>query len=194
MNFKMAENSLFSILLRSSWWISAAVGLAFVLGARAILPGKYFIVGAFGSLPFFVIAVISAWKQFKAPNPKKVAQCLEQAAELSWADFSTLFEAGLRADGYSVERVGGGADFLTTDRTGRTAVVCARRWKGAKFGLEPLRELEAVRQKRDTHDAIFVALGEVTGKAAQFARSEGIRMLAGADLAKIIEAGKRAGS
>lgn len=189
MKWKMAENSLFAILLRSSWWISAAVGVAFVLAAQAILPAKYFIVGAFGALPFFVIAGIAGWRQFKAPSPKKVAQALEAAGAMSWAEFSSVFEAGLRSDGYTVEKIDGGADFLTV-KAGRTAVVAARRWKGAKLGLEPLRELEAARQKRDTHDAVFVTIGEVTEKAAQFARSNGIRMLAGADLAKLVDAGR----
>jgi len=190
MKWKMAENSLFAILLRSSWWISAAVGVAFVLAAQAILPAKYFIVGAFGALPFFVIAGIAGWRQFKAPSPKKVAQALEAAGAMSWAEFSSVLEAGLRGDGYTVEKIDGGADFLTV-KAGRTAVVAARRWKGAKLGLEPLRELEAARQKRDTHDAVFVTIGEVTEKAAQFARSNGIRMLAGADLAKLVDAGRQ---
>ena len=186
----MAENSLFAILLRSSWWISAAVGVAFVLAARAILPEKYFIVGAFGALPFFIIAGIAAWKQLRAPSAVKVARTLETAGAMSWAEFAATFEAGLRADGYTVERIDGGADFLTV-KAGRTAVVAARRWKGAKLGLEPLRELEALRQKRDTHDAVFVTIGEVTEKATQFARSNGIRMLASADLAKLIDAGRK---
>lgn len=190
MQLKMAENSLFAILLRSSWWISAAVGMAFVLGAKAILPGNYFLVGAFGALPFFAISAIAAWKQLRAPSPAKVAQTLQAASELSWADFAGVLEAGLRAEGCTVERLDGGADFLTT-RAGRTAVVAARRWKGAKLGLEPLRDLEAMRQKRDTHDAVFVTIGEVTEKAAQFARSNGIRMLGGAELAKLIEAGRK---
>jgi restriction system protein len=190
MKFKMAENSLFAILLRSSWWISAAVGAAFVLAAKAILPDKYFIVGAFGSLPFFVISAMAAWKQLRAPSPAKVAKTLEAAGEMSWADFAATFEAGLRADGYTVERIDGGADFLTV-KAGRTAVVAARRWKGAKLGLEPLRELQALREKRDTHDAVFVTIGEVTEKAAQFARSNGIRMLAGAELAKLVDAGRK---
>ncbi|MCM5571257.1 restriction endonuclease [Burkholderiaceae bacterium FT117] len=189
MKWKMAENSLFAILLRSSWWISAAVGVAFVLAAQAILPAKYFIVGAFGALPFFLIAGIAGWRQFKAPSPKKVAQALEAAGAMSWAEFSSVLEAGLRSDGYTVEKIDGGADFLTV-KAGRTAVVAARRWKGAKLGLEPLRELEAARQKRDTHDAVFVTIGEVTERAAQFARGNGIRMLAGADLAKLVDAGR----
>ena len=191
MKLKMAENSLFAILLRSSWWMSAAVGAAFVLAAKAILPNDYFIVGAFGGLPFFVISVMAARRQLRTPSPARIARTFEAAGALSWADFAAAFEAGLRADGYTVERIDGGADFLST-RAGRTAVVSARRWKGAKLGLEPLRELQALRDKRDTHDAVMAAAGEITDKAAQFARSHGIRILAGADLAKLLEAGMKA--
>jgi restriction system protein len=190
MKFKMAENSLFAILLRSSWWISLAIGAAFVALAGALLPTKYFFVGAFGALPFFVIAGIAGWRQFRTPNPKQVAATLEGAAALSWAQFGALLETGLRQDGFTVERMDGDADFITT-RAGRTAVVAAKRWKSAHLGLEPLQALQGLREKRDTHDAVFISTAVVTEKAAAYVRKHGIRMLAGAELARLIEAGRK---
>ncbi len=190
MKFRMAENSLFAILLRSSWWISLAIGAGFAALAGAFLPAKYFIVGAFGSLPFFVIAAIAGWRQFQAPDPARVNATLESASKLSWAQFSALLEAGLRQDGFTVERIEGDADFITL-RAGRSSVLAAKRWKGAHLGLEPLQALQALREARDTHDAVFVSTGIVTEKAAAYVRKHGIRMLAGADLARLIEAGRK---
>jgi restriction system protein len=190
MKFRMAENSLFAILLRSSWWISLAIGAAFVALAGAFLPSTYFIVGAFGALPFFVIAAIAGWRQFKAPNPQQVAATLEAAAKLPWPTFCALLEAGLRKDGFTVERIDGDADFITT-RAGRTSVVAAKRWKGAHLGLEPLQALQALREQRDTHDAVFASNAVVTEKAAAYVRKHGIRILAGAELARLIDAGQK---
>ena len=38
MKFKMAENSLFAILLRSRWWVSFTVGAGWALLAAALVP------------------------------------------------------------------------------------------------------------------------------------------------------------
>ena len=54
----MAPNSLFAILLRSSWWISVLVAAAIVVLSGIALPPKYFIFGAVGALPFLVIGGI----------------------------------------------------------------------------------------------------------------------------------------
>ena len=67
---KLHENSLFAILLRSPWWISAmvGVGLAFVL--RMFLPLEF---ALFGGLPFFIIAGVAGWRELKRPSGAKVA-------------------------------------------------------------------------------------------------------------------------
>ena len=38
MKLRMAENSLFAILLRQRWWVSASIALAIGLVAAALLP------------------------------------------------------------------------------------------------------------------------------------------------------------
>ena len=60
MKFKMSEQSLFAILLRSPWWISLALAVGFALLARALLPAEYFVFGVMGGFPFIVIAVRKA--------------------------------------------------------------------------------------------------------------------------------------
>ncbi len=51
MNWKLNDNSLFAILLRSSWWISFAIAGAVAAVAVALLPEAYRIVGAVAGLP-----------------------------------------------------------------------------------------------------------------------------------------------
>ena len=60
----MAENSVFAILLRSSWWISVVVGAIIVVLCLALLPKDIRFVGAAGSLPFFVIGALAAKRQW----------------------------------------------------------------------------------------------------------------------------------
>ncbi|MBN8509743.1 MAG: restriction endonuclease, partial [Burkholderiales bacterium] len=70
MKLRMAENSLFAILLRSPWWVSLAIAAALALLARLLLPERFVAVGAFGAgFPFVVIAAIAAWRRLRAPSP-----------------------------------------------------------------------------------------------------------------------------
>ena len=100
----MAQNSLFAILLRSSWWISALVAAGIVVLSLIALPQKYFIFGAVGALPFLVIAGITLWRDLQRPSQARVARALEAVEALSWKEFSAKMEAGFRRDGYEVAR------------------------------------------------------------------------------------------
>ena len=52
MQLKIAPNSLFAVLLRSPWWISMLLVLAFGLASAALLPKAYVPFGVMGALPF----------------------------------------------------------------------------------------------------------------------------------------------
>ena len=178
MKFKMAEKSLFAMLLRSPWWISFVVVGIIVLAAGALLPKEYFVVGC-----------IAAWKQLRAPNPARVAEMLEAVASMPWRSFAdTLASAWARA-GYSVERINGnnaGADMRLT-QGGKTTLVSAKRWKAATHGVEPLRELHAAMLASEAPAGVYVAaLGQVSDNAQAFAREHGIVVLQGDAVAQLL--------
>ena len=83
MKFRLNDNSLFAILLRKPWWISALIATLFCALAWAMLPREWVIVGATGSLPFWVIAVMSAWKGVGTPGPAKIAATVERLRAMS---------------------------------------------------------------------------------------------------------------
>ena len=190
---EMHKNSLFAVLLRSPWWISiaAAVGTAvlarFVL-AKFSVPEAYAI---FVALPFLVIGSYAAWQQLRSPSAAKIADTLASLQTLSWDEFSTVLEDAFRRDGYGVSRLGiAGADLELT-KAGRVTLVSCKRWKVARTGVEPLRELDAARLAREAHEAIHVAAGEVTDTARAFTVGKQIRLLHGAELAKLFLGAKR---
>ena len=74
MKWKMAENSLFAVLLRSPWWISAAIAAGLVTIAQAFLPPDFRLAGAFGALPFAAIALWTGYKRLRAPSTASVAR------------------------------------------------------------------------------------------------------------------------
>lgn len=186
MKYEMAPNSLFAILLRSPWWISFAITAGFVVIAKALLPADYFLYGAFGSAPFFVIGCIAAWRQLRAPSAGRIAGTLEAIRAMPWAEFSAAIEDAFRRDGYVVGAHAGSAADFELVKDGRVTLVSCKRWKVARTGIEPLRELRAAQQARDAHDSLYVATGEVTDNARAFAAGNAIRLLGGADLARLL--------
>ncbi len=191
MKLKMSEHSLFAILLRSPWWMSAAIAAGIVAMALAWLPGEYKVVGALTSLPFLVIGGMAAWKQFRSPSATRIAATLDAVRAMSWADFSRTVEDAYRRDGYEVIRIGRAAADFELIKGGRTALVSCKRWKVARTGVEPLRDLEAAKDAREAHECIYIAAGEVTEHARKFAAAKKIRLLGGPELVRMLPRARR---
>ncbi len=186
MKLRMAKDSLFAILLRSPWWISMAVAAGIVAVVRLVLPGVPVAYAVFAALPFIVIGAIAGWRQLRQPSRARVVDTLESVRTMSWGDFSGALEDAFRRDGYTVSRLAGPAADFELTRGGRTSLVACKRWKVARTGVEPLRELDEARRARDAHESTYVATGEVTDGALKFAREKGIRVVHGAELAKLL--------
>jgi len=183
---KMAENSLFAILLRSRWWVSFLLALATALVARLVLPKDYEPLAVFSALPFLVVGAVAAWKQFQQPSPARVQDTLRAVGDMPWAQFADALEEAFRADGHAVARLPGPAADFEVTRAGRVTLVSGRRWKAARTGVEPLRELHAAMTARDAASGIHVCLGEPSDAAVAFARANGIEILRGPALAVLL--------
>ena len=183
MKLQMNKNSIFAVLLRSPWWLSVGLAAGIYAATRAVLPADYGLYGLFAALPFMVIAVYTAWQQVRAPSEESIAARMDALRALSWAEFSAGIEEAYRREGHTVVASGtAGADFELA-RAGRVALLGCKRWKVARTGIEPLRELDAARRSRDAHECIYVAAGEITDKARAFASERNIRLVHGAELA-----------
>jgi restriction system protein len=189
MKWEMAENSLFAILLRSQWWISAGIAALMVGVAMVLIPEPYHqyrIIGALTSLPFLCIAAVAGWKQLQKPSSSRVDKTREAVRAMSWLDFAGALEAGYRRDGYEVKRVSDAAADFEIRKDWRTALVSGKRWKVARTGIEPLRELKAAKDMREAHDCVYITIGEITDNARQFALDNKILMVGGAELARLL--------
>lgn len=187
----MAPNSLFAILLRSRWWISFALTGVIVLLALALLPTDYKLVGALGATPFFAIGIVALVRQMNAPSPARVQALLDTAAAQNWAQFSASLEAAWQAEGYTVQRMASPVADFRLERQGKTAVVSAKRWKAAHHGIEPLKQLEALRTTEHLHDAVYVALQPLHENAQTFAKAHNLVVLQGTDLAGLLAKARR---
>jgi restriction system protein len=185
MKLKMAKNSLFAVLLRSRWWVSAGIAAAFALLAWVLLPADFRIAGVLGCFPFVVIAVMAAWRQRNVPSAARIEATAQAVGAMAWPAFSALLEQAFRRDGYAVQPRSGAADF-TLERNGRRMLVSARRWKSARAGLEPLRELQVARDAAEAPDALFIALGTLSEQAVAFAAEQRIAVWQAAEIAQAL--------
>ena len=184
--FKMAENSVFAILLRSSWWISVLVGAVIALLCVALLPKDLKFVGAAGSLPFFIIGIIAAKRQWKEPSAAQTEALLAKATMLPSRDLQAWLTRAWQAEGYTVTpRKQGDAD-LTLTRGDETTLVITKRSKAAVHGIEPLRALYEAARQASASSAYVLLQGELSDNARLFARDHNIAVLQNKELVALL--------
>ena len=177
----MAKRSLFDILSRSPWWVSVLIATALFMAVRLFMPDY---AAAAATLPFLGIAGYAGWRQSRVPNSERVVEVLAALRAMSWQEFAAIMEAGFRSEGYAVVALTrDGADFELR-KSGRVVLAACKRWKVAQTGIEPLRELLLAREAAGAQECIYVAAGDLSQNARQFAAQKEIRLLCEAELAQ----------
>ena len=186
MQFKMSENSLFAMLLRSPWWASFIIALVLGLGGRAMLPENYVFVAPALAFPFVIAGVMALRKQWDIPSDAKVAETVEKVGKMSWREFSGAVEQAFVRDGYTVTRTTGAADFAIV-KSGRKVLVNCRRWKAASQGVESLRDLVAAREAdEDVRELLYVSLPRLSDNALRYARDHRINLMLAPQLTRLL--------
>ncbi len=178
-----AKRGLFAILSRSPWWLSVLIAAAVFVVVRQFMPDYAALAS---TLPFLGIAGYAGWRQSRVPNPQRVGEVLAALRAMSWQEFAAKMEAAFRSDGYAVVALTSGAADFELRKNGRVALATCKRWKVAQTGIEPLRELFQAKETTGAQECIYVAAGDVSQNARQFAAQKEIRLLCEADLVQFI--------
>ena len=181
------KRSLFGVLARSPWWLSVLIAAAVFMAVRQFMP-DYAAVAA--TLPFLGIAGYAGWRQSRVPNSERVVAVLAELRAMSWQEFAAMMEAGFRSEGYAVVALTRGAADFELRKDGRFALACCKRWKVAQTGIEPLRELVLAKESAGAQECIYVAAGDVSQNARQFAAEKQIRLLCDTELAQFLARAK----
>jgi restriction system protein len=174
MKFKMAENSLFAILMRNPWWISMLIVIVFCLLCMAILPKDLRIFGMMGTFPFFITGAVAFKRQWGKPSAAKLQTELDRLSALSWRDFSAELEAKFVKQGFEVTRLNSGTADFKLEKTGHITLVSAKRYKAATHGVEALQALVSQQEAQGADKVMYVCLSPVTAQAAKFAKEKGV--------------------
>lgn len=184
--FKMAKNSLFAMLLRSPWWMSFAVAAVLALISFAVLSPRHVVFGLMAALPFLIIGIIATFRQLRAPSARTVEQTLQYAASMPWREFRDTLEQAYRQQGFTVTRLEGQAADLQLIQDAQTTLVTGRRWKAGSHGVEPLRALAKARQAVDASHCVYITLTEPKDTTRRFAEENAISLLNGPALVQLL--------
>ena len=109
--------------------------------------------------------------------------------DLQWREFEDLLFEAYRRRGYRVQKTPGGADggvdLILQGDDGRI-LVQAKQWKVRSVGVGKVRELFGVVNAERADSGILVTSGNVTQAGKQFARRNGIQVVEGRELEKLI--------
>ena len=177
------KRSLFFALSRAPWWLSLLIAAALFMLVRQFMPDYAALAS---TLPFLGIAGYAGWRQSRVLSPKRAAEALADLRALSWQEFAAMMEAAFRREGYAVVSLSRGVADFQLSKGGRVALASCRRWKVAQTGIEPLRELSLAKEKAEAQECIYVAAGDVSQNARQFAAENNIRLLCDAELAQFL--------
>ncbi|MBX2883163.1 MAG: restriction endonuclease [Granulosicoccus sp.] len=177
MAFKMAEGSLFAVLMRSPWWYSVLIGLSIIVISLALIGGNYGILFTALSLPFFVVAGLSAHKQSKLPSQKRMLEVIEEARTMSAIQIADKIAETYTKVRFDRELFKGKAAELELIRGNRKILLCSKRFKAANTGIEPLKQLVAAGEKVEATGYLYVVLGELSANAISYANENDIELV-----------------
>jgi restriction system protein len=180
---QMAKRSLFSILSHQPWWVSVLIAAALYMVVRQFMPDY---AAAASTLPFLGIAGYAGWRQSRVLSPKRTGEALAAIRAMSWQEFAAIMATGFRSEGYAVAALASGTADFRLSRDGRVALASCKRWKVAQTGIESLRELIQAREADGAQEFIYVAAGDLSPNARQFAAEHQIRLLCDAELAQFL--------
>ena len=194
----------FDLLIQLPWYIPAVLGVLLWLGAPLI---AHFIAGASPLLAkttqsvigvahlmayvCFGAAAISSLRGLFIRRKFAAQRSLADLRALTWQQFEAIVGEAFRRKGYSVVETGqggadGGVDLILAKDDQRYLVQC-KQYRASTVGVTTVREIFGVVAARRAKGAIVVTTGQFTKDALDFARSQPIELIDGAQLEAMVQ-------
>jgi restriction system protein len=204
------DRGILNELVKFPWWVSAGLaGLAyiFLIIFAGALPDRPLFnplaplmkkLAPFVAFVLLVVAVVSAYFQFRKGRLLERQTGLGSVGELSWRQFESLVSEAFRRDGFLVldnieDGPDGGVD-LTLSKNGQVVFLQCKHWKARSVGVKVVRELSGVMAARGVKHGIVVTYGDFTSEAREFAKSNSITLIDGPRLPRLIASVQESGS
>jgi restriction system protein len=188
------RESLVDVLLVLPWWASvvvAATAFALLKFAAPLYFANSPYTAGIGTVArnnaalmagfFLLIGSLSFIRAFFIKRKFNSLAGIEHVRQLSWRQFESIVGEAFRRRGYTVmenavDGPDGGID-LVLRKDGAKFYVQCKQWKQTKVGVKPIRELYGVIAAGGAAGGFFVASGEYTEDARDFARKCAIELV-----------------
>ncbi len=181
------QTTLFQLLARQPWWITVLVAFGLFWIVYAIFPP----VAPFFALPFALLAIYIAIKQWRSGVPSDPTEQLAAMRQMSWESFSAAVCEAYRRQGYAVTPSRESGYDFSLARDGRVWLLQCRRWKVNQVGAEPVRELARAVDRSQAYRGICLATGDFSLPARKIAAAEPVALVSGAELAALVKRGRK---
>lgn len=126
-------------------------------------------------------------------EPKPTSWSLELLRRIEWKRFEELAAAFYRELGLRSETIRCGADggidakLFKGDSPDPTAIVQCKSWSSRPVGVKPVRELLGVMTHQHVAEGVFIATGDFTKEAIDFAKANPMDLVSGAAFMGMIQ-------
>lgn len=168
--------------MRLPWWVTLIAAAAMFGIAQAIFPP----VAPFVALPFLVLAVYIAIRQWRGTSAAEADARLAALRAMPWNEFSECVADAYRKRGFGVSpAILPGYDFILT-KGGRVTLVHCRRWKANQVGVGPVRDLARAVEREEAERGICISAGSFSEPARQLVATERVTLVSGLELAELM--------
>ena len=197
------RKSIVDDLLVLPWWVSVILAGIVYFTFKHWLPSIAFENPIFKGMapvlpslavPFagllLLIAFASAFNSWRKGTLLESQRGLETLRGINWREFEELVGEAYRRRGYAVAETGGGGadggvDLVLSKGSERLLVQC-KHWKVQKVSVKVVRELFGVVSAEGAAGGILISSGTYTQEAKEFARANGIELVDGTQLMRLI--------
>jgi len=123
------------------------------------------------------------------PSRANVDPALEIRA-MKWANLQLLIAEAFRLEGFRVKEIGGESADMVLVKDERTYLVDCRHWSALEVGANAAGQLYGAMGRLEAIGGFVVTAGRFTPDALEFARGLNIQLIAGRDLARMLELAK----
>jgi restriction system protein len=109
---------------------------------------------------------------------------------MKWANVQLLLAEAFRLQGFLVREIGGESADMVLLRDGRTYLVDCRHWSALEVGANAAGQLYGAMGRLQAKGGFVVTAGKFTPDALEFARGLNVELIAGRELARMLEMAK----
>jgi len=208
-------SGLFGLLTRVPFWVGPVLALLVFLILRYLVPSVFYrenpdspmqssmnktLAGfARAIAPILAGVVLALWlgaeaKKFLDRHLLDKTEGIGDIRNMTWREFESLVGEAYRRQGYDVQETGsasgdGGID-LILERGGERVAVQCKQWLNRQVGVKVVRELYGSMADAGAMRGIIVCCGAFSPDAEAFAQRNGIELVTGRDLERLIAEAK----